>query len=219
MNLPVINYFANGPQTIYTDMREDFANGSPTWVPTCPRQIKDYYELAELAMNFKERVKDFVEDKLKESVLKQWLAIMGSRTPQLLRAYQEENKNINTSLIDNEINKIDALLSPGQKLYRGGDIVSGKQPQVLSTTFCPAVAINEDLYNGKAQKRGKLLIDVLEVLDPKTCVYVYKQKGTKMGHEKEVLFASGAFVSINGVKSSGQYGSGLPYEIISATIS
>lgn len=219
MNLPIINYFANGPQTIYADMREDFTNGCLTWVPSCPRQIKDYYELAELAMDFKERVGDFVEDELKGPVLKQWLAAMGRKTPPSLRAYQRKNKQITTSLIDNDINKIGALLSPGQKLYRGGIIVPGQQSQVLSTTFCPEVAINEDFYKGKAQKRGKLLIYILEVLNPKTCVYVYKQNKIGMGHEKEVLFASGAVVSINGINRSGQYMPSLPYEIISATIS
>lgn len=219
MNLPIIDYFANGPQTVYTGVQQDFTEKG--WVTKLinPQQINDYYELAELAMEFKERVEVFVEDELKESVLKQWLAIMGSPTPQSLRAYQEKNKSIDASLIDNDINQIGALLSPGQKLYRGGIISPGVQAQALSTTFCPAVAINEDFYKGKAKNRGKLLIYVLEVLDPKTCVYVYKQKGTKMGHEKEVLFASGAFVSINEVKKSGLHECGLPYEIISATIS
>lgn len=219
MNLQMINYFADGTRTIYTDMRKDFANGCLTWVPTNPRKIRDYYELAELAINCNKQVGNFVAKELEGPVLKSWLAVMGSSTPQSLQTYQRKSKQIATSLIDYDINKIGALLSPGQKLYRGGNIVSGKQSQVLSTTFCPAVAINEDFYNGKAQKRGKLLIYVLEVLDPKTYVYVYKQKGTKMGHEKEVLFASGAFISINGVKSSGKHECGLPYEIISATIS
>lgn len=33
---------------------------------------------------------------------------------------------------------------------------------------------------------------VLRVLSPRTNVYVFKQKGTDKGHEKEVVFASGA---------------------------
>ena len=144
---------------------------------------------------------------------------MGSRTPRSLRDYQHKNKQIDTALIDNDINQIGALLNPGQKLYRGGSITSGVQNNVLSTTFCPEVAINEAFYKGKAQKLGKIQIYVLEAVDPKTCVYVYKQTRTALGHEREVLFASGAVVSINMVNRSGRHGCGLPYEIISATIS
>ena len=149
----------------------------------------------------------------------QWLGAMPSQIPKALRAYQHKNKQIATVLIDNDINQIGTVLSPGQKLYRGGGITSGVQGNVLSTTFCPEVAINEAFYKGKAQKFGKIQIYVLEAVDPKTCVYVYKQTGTVLGHEREVLFASGAVVTINEVKKSGLHECGLPYEIISATIS
>ena len=106
MKLPIIDYFANGTRTIYTGMRDDFANGCMTWVSTSPREIKDYYELAELAISFKERVGDFVKDELKGRVLRTWLNVMGSQAPKSLQRYQRKSKQIPTSLINNYINKI-----------------------------------------------------------------------------------------------------------------
>lgn len=217
MPLPLIDFFADGARTVYTSHEMGFSKGRIDWIPSNPVIVGDYYELAELPFRFDNVADWFVEDMLTTKVLRPWRNPMGSSVPPPLGQYQK--KYANTANVDSVIKSIGALLSPGQKLFRGGTTNPGVQSGVLSTTFSPEVAMNEALWNGKANAIGKIQIYVLEVVDPKTCVYVFRQHGSNLGHEKEVLFASGAFVSVGAVVKCGTSVCGLPYEIISATIS
>ena len=92
MPLPIIDYFANGPQTINTNFKEDFSKGRLDWIPADPHTIKDYYELAELAISSREPVGRFVGEALNSSGLMQWLGAMPSQIPKALQAYQHKNK-------------------------------------------------------------------------------------------------------------------------------
>ena len=217
MTLPLIDFFAYGPRTVYTSHEIDFSKGRINWIPSSPVTIAGYYELAELPFLFGNIADRFVEDMLTTKVLRPWRNPMGSSVPPPLGQYQK--KYAKTANVDAVIKSIGASLSPGQKLFRGGITSPGIQSGVLSTTFSPEVAMNEALWKGKANAIGKIQIYVLEVVNPKTCVYVFRQHGSNLGHEKEVLFASGAFVSVGTVVKCGTSVCGLPYEIISATIS
>lgn len=217
MKLPKIDYFENGPQTIYRGCTQSFKDGHIVWEPSDPIIVNNYVELGELAMSYKNAVAQFVDLFLKSSILKSWRQSMGSTVPYALSKYQK--KYGETEDVDAAIASIGAKLSEGQKLYRGGFTSSGIQLDVLSTTFDPAVAINEALWGGKAAKQGILSVYVLEVVAPNTCVYVFKQRGSNLGHEKEVVFASKANVIIGGVAKEGKLSDGTPFKIIEAKIS
>lgn len=217
MNLPRIDYFENGPQTVYRGFTQGFKDGHVDWTPSDPVIINNYVELAELAMSDINVVDQFVDSFLTLSVMKPWRQPMGGAVPFALSKYQK--KHVETKDVDAAIASIGVKLSAGQKLYRGGLTLPGIQSNVLSTTFSPAVAINEALWRGKAETRGILSVYVLEVVAPVTSVYVFKQHGSNLGHEKEVVFASGARVAIGGVARTGSMLDGMPYEIVEATIS
>ena len=218
MKLPLINYFETGPQTIYI-AHEQFLSrdGYLACKPIKPVTIKNHIELAELAIKHNCIVDDFVKSFLTASVMKPWRVPMGGRVPPALSQYQKERGH--QPDIDAAINAIGATLTEGQVLYRGGITQSGVQTNALSTTFSPEIAINEAFYKGKANKFGILRIYVFTAFMPRTHVYVFRHHISRLGHEKEVLFASGATVGNDHVAKKGQMPDGLPYEIIEATIS
>ena len=43
---------------------------------------------------------------------------------------------------------------------------------------------------------GEIQLFVLKVVNPKTKVFAFRRKGTNLGHEKEVLFSSGAILTL-----------------------
>lgn len=69
--------------------------------------------------------------------------------------------------------------------------------QPLSTSLCPVAAFENARHKGKAYDADRLDLIVLRVTDPKTKVFVFKHKGTKQGHECEVLLAPGAFLKFH----------------------
>jgi hypothetical protein len=54
------------------------------------------------------------------------------------------------------------------------------------------VALKNAEHRGKAYDSGEIQIFVCRVVNPVTKAFVFRHKGTCMGHEKEVLFKSGA---------------------------
>lgn len=139
-------------------------------------------------------IDDIIE---KSKVFKVWRSYMPSKIPQFLWNYQNRYAHCNVFNVDKEINNIGIKLSVGQTLIHGGywynhstDTIITDRP--LSTTFCPQVALRNAEWCGKAYDNERIDIMVLRVLSPRTNVYVFKQKGTDKGHEKEVVFASGA---------------------------
>jgi hypothetical protein len=124
---------------------------------------------------------------------------MPSATPPAIATYQKKLAEANLPFVSIEIDQFGDLLSPGQCLFHGGLWPGGttfKTIRPLSTTFCPQVALSNALWNGKAYNSGRIDLFVLRATNPTTKVFVFKQKGTNLGHEKEVLFAGGAQLTL-----------------------
>ena len=135
---------------------------------------------------------------------KKFRAAMPSRTPNVLFDYQQRYPNYCKNDLDSEINRIGQTLSDGQYLFHGGTwtdhSIGKKRSQLpLSTSFSPQVALKNAEWKGKAYDAGQINLFVLRAVEPKTNVFCFPIKGTKMGNEKEVLFASGATLNLRNI--------------------
>jgi len=122
---------------------------------------------------------------------------MPSKTPKGLADYQKRYSKCDFREVDQAINSYGDLLAEGQYLFHGGLWPDHMGTQFtttrpLSTTFSPQVALQNAEFYGKAYDANRIDLFVLYVKNPKTKVFVFRRKGTMLGHEKEVLFASGA---------------------------
>ncbi|OCH19089.1 hypothetical protein [Aliivibrio logei] len=136
-----------------------------------------------------------------DSNYKSWRSHMPSRTPRSITKFQQSYPNYIQSDVDTEINMIGKTLSEGQFLFHGGCWFNSRNNKVVlnkpfSTSFCPQVALRNAEWGGKAYDESRIDLFVLRVTNPKTNVFAYKRKGTRMGNEKEVLFATGAEVRL-----------------------
>lgn len=132
-----------------------------------------------------------------------WRKAMPSATPSSISTYQKSYPYYDVNQVNSDINAIGVTLQPGQELFHGGVWPGGNSlttTRPLSTTFCPQVAMQELAHNGKAYDAGRIDLFVLRVVAPRTNVFVFRSKGTNLGHEKEVLFASGANLTLRSCK-------------------
>ncbi|AZK61351.1 hypothetical protein ACIPR7_18185 [Pectobacterium parvum] len=128
-----------------------------------------------------------------------WARSMPPVTPKDIARYQSHYPNCDLASVSNTIKEVGSVLSEGQYLFHGGfwPTAHGKNAQFvttrpLSTTLSPNVAFAETLHGGKAYDAGRIDILVLKVKNPCTKIFAFKHKGTNLGHEMEILFASGA---------------------------
>ena len=133
----------------------------------------------------------------KSSEYKLMRKLMPYRTPHELSNYQKKYPNYDQVALDNEIQAISAVLSVNQSLFHGGSWFNDKLSLIqtqrpLSTTFSPQVALRNAEHKGKAYDAGRIDLFVLKVKNPITPVFVFRNKGTNLGHENEILFMSGA---------------------------
>lgn len=141
-----------------------------------------------------------IEDALKASDNYRHLrSLMPQDVPEALNSYQGEFPHYDCTEVDNAINSHGVEIAGGQCLFHGG-LWSSVTPNVttsrpFSTSFCPQVALRNAQWGGKAYDAGRLDLMVVRVKDPKTKAYVYSLEGDH-GHEKEVLFASGAELAL-----------------------
>lgn len=201
-NLPLIDIFKDNP-SIVTKTRmatpEEFAQSSKMLVPVEICMLQNYHQAILCAFKTlsTNQIETLVENILKENKeFKQWRSCMPSRIPDALSKYQKSYGKCDFKTVDEEINNIGYKLSEGQQLIHGGlwRDLSAKIPtdRPLSTTFCPKVAITETFHCGKAYDNGRIDIIILTVVNPNTNVYIFNQGRSSLGHEREVLFASGA---------------------------
>ncbi|MCY1286774.1 hypothetical protein D9M70_357510 [compost metagenome] len=120
---------------------------------------------------------------------------MPSTTPAEISRYQKSYQNSDFAAVSKEIDENGSPLSPGQSLFHGGlwtgsDSVVTSRP--LSTSLCPQVAMRNAEHQGKAHDAGRIDLLLLKVVSPNTNTFVFRRKGTNLGHESEVLFAAGA---------------------------
>lgn len=124
-----------------------------------------------------------------------WRKAMPSATPMELSKYKNSYPHCNFVQVSAEITNVGIHLSPGQFLFHAGVWPGGKSlvtDRPLSTSFCPQVALRNAEHRGKAYDANRIDLFVVRVTGPATKVYVYKRKGTRLGHENEVVFAAGA---------------------------
>nr|ACL80791.1 unknown [Vibrio tasmaniensis] len=126
-----------------------------------------------------------------------WKGAMPSSTPLALSSYQKKYPNFDSVAVDTQINNLNIKPGHGQYLFHGGLWTHGTNKKIvttrqLSTSLCPNIALNNALHLGKAHDAGQIDLMVMKVDNPTTNAFVFKNKGTNLGHEKEVLFSSGA---------------------------
>lgn len=144
----------------------------------------------------------FINDALNADLNhKAWRRSMPSRTPQAISAYQKSFPSYDPVQVDSSINGIGEPLSNGQFLFHGGlwprwASSVFKTPRPFSTSFCPQVALRNAEHNGKAYDNGQIDLFVLRATNPITNVFSFRRAGTNLGHENEVLFASGATLTL-----------------------
>jgi hypothetical protein len=134
---------------------------------------------------------------------KAWRRAMPSKTPAEIVRYQKDYQKCDLSAVSEEIDQYGSPLSAGQFLFHGG-IWSGGSGLItrrpLSTSLCPQVALRNAEYKAKAYDAGRIDLIVLRVVNPTTRAFVFKRKGTRLGHESEVLLTSGANLTLKSEK-------------------
>jgi len=162
--------------------------------------IKNHYEAAEyiLTVGADNGLEGFIDDFLSNSEdFKNMRRLMPQQISKSFKDYQQHYPKYDRNQLLLDIDNINRTLSEGQILFHGGLWFNDQLSQIcttepLSTSFCPQVALRNAEWGGKAYDRGRIDLFVLRAKSPKTKVFVYRQKGTRMGNEKEVLFNSGA---------------------------
>ena len=138
----------------------------------------------------------FLDDALEHNSAYSFLSSkVPPETPPALLDYQEKYPDYNPEEVDREINSFGVILAEGQCLFHGGLWPSHTIPfptdRPLSTSFNPQKAWNNAVWQGKAYDAGRIDLIVLKVTSEKSKAYYYGPGG-QHGHEKEVLFATGA---------------------------
>jgi hypothetical protein len=121
--------------------------------------------------------------------------LMPPDEPEAITSYQGEFSKDDWALANEAINAHGVLIADGQRLFHGGHWASASSTlttaRPFSTSFCPQVALRNAEWGGKAYDAGRVDLMVVRVSQPKTKAYAYSREGDH-GHEKEVVFASGA---------------------------
>lgn len=204
--LPVVDTFIPAYEVWETrpaTLEEIIANGGPGDVKVA---LKERIADARAAADYMARVgvdnglSNHIQTALSESpAYKTWQNAMPSSTPAEISRYQKDYQKSDCSTVSSEIEQNGSTLSPGQCLFHGGLWPGGSSfatPRPLSTSLCPQVALRNAEYTGKAYDAGRLDLFVLRATNSTTKAFVFKRKGTKLGHESEVLLASGARLTL-----------------------
>jgi hypothetical protein len=159
---------------------------------------------------------NFINNALDNSVAyKSWQQAMPSKTPNELSRYQRYYPKCDFAEVSAAIKAVGHLPSEGQYLFHAGlwpGVSCLITDRPFSTSFCPQVALRNADHKGKGYESDRIDLFVLRVINPKTKVFAYKRKGTNLGHENEVVFATGAELSLRSLASvnndypAGKYG-------------
>ncbi|HIE3987221.1 hypothetical protein PTR15_08500 [Serratia nevei] len=209
MSLPIVNAFSEPyevweeRQATADEMLEHFRIHNVFNSTVRTRKIASIATHVDAALHMAKcgadnRMENFIDQFLDNSPeYKSFRAKMPSKTPSILFDYQQKYPNYSKADVDNAINEIGQTLSKGQCLFHGGlwpdehtEVVDLTLP--FSTSFCPQVALRNAEWRGKAYDAKQIDLFVLQAVNPQTNVFAFPKKGTTMGNEKEVLFASGA---------------------------
>ncbi|WP_185423412.1 hypothetical protein, partial [Aeromonas hydrophila] len=172
--------------------------------------IHSAYEAAKIAIN----PEDFdasiaLSDKLFERIhksqeFKALRKMMPSVIPRKLSEYQYKfSQKVAFDKIDAEINECGIFLSEEQVLFHGGSILNGTEigdsiviKRPLSASFCPTKATLISDRNNMIYNENALTLLHITVVNPKTKSFVFPHTRTTKARELEVLFASGATLTL-----------------------
>lgn len=120
--------------------------------------------------------------------------------PTALITYRNSFTQKSLAPADAAIKKYGITLAEGQILFHGGfwneaidKTITTSRP--FSTSFCPQVALRNAEWKGKAYDAGAVNLMVVRVTEPNTKAYILSMDDEK-GNEKEVVFASGAKITL-----------------------
>ncbi|KLT72981.1 hypothetical protein PL75_05695 [Neisseria arctica] len=166
---------------------------------TSPLEAALYISNKKVDHDLENHIANFLE---KSSEFKKWQNHMPSRTPKCFTDYQQSYPVSEEQLeeVNACINRINFHLPLGQVLFHGGKWLNQNDTMLLekplSTTFCPQVALRECTWRGKAYDSGEIGLWVITITSNNIPAFIYRIKGTKMGHEKEVLLPKGITLNI-----------------------
>lgn len=206
VNLPLVDTFTPAYEAWETrpaTVDEMIANGHPGDIKVgLLARIADAHAAADYmaGVAVDNGLSNHIRSVLSESsAYKAWQSAMPSKTPTEISRYQKDYQKCDLSAASEEIDKYGCPLNAGQCLFHGGLWLGGNSlitSRPLSTSLCPQVALRNAEFRAKAYDAGRLDLFVLRVINPTTKAFVFKRKGTKLGHESEVLLASGACLTL-----------------------
>ncbi|AVG75455.1 hypothetical protein [Pantoea ananatis] len=134
-----------------------------------------------------------------------WRSYMPKRTPSELVNYQESYPPKDFDIINRLVSRHGIIVPEGQTFFHGGvwpsdengnPLNSISTKRVLSTSFCPKVALNNSEWQGKAYEAGRIDLMVITAKKMTKKAFIFPiDEGTK-GHELEVLFEEGAQLNL-----------------------
>lgn len=213
MNLPLVNVFST-PYEAWTTRNatleemhvhiREHGHVLPFVNDTLKARISNHFDAAIYMSNnvADNGLENFIDSYLdRDASYRTLRQAMPPKTPAALFDFQQRYPNFSALDVDREINNIGHTLSEGQCLFHGGLWANNLENTVtltspFSTSLCPQVALRNAEWRGKAYDAGQIDLFVLRAEDPRTNVFSFRRKGAKMGNEKEVLFASGAKLTL-----------------------
>lgn len=212
MNLPSINVF-DPPYEYWSyrdstseELQQSLRSGNGLNFRTKDRLIETISNhrdaachIANVAAN--NGLESHIEDYLERSLTFQvWREKMPSKTPSCLNKYKNTYPSYDVGQVDDAINSINQKLGDDQYLFHGGlwptTLSTYVTDRPLSTSFCPQIALRSAEWRGKAYDAGKIELFVLRSVKSITNVFVFRISGTNLSNEKEILFASGATLTV-----------------------
>lgn len=208
---PVVNPFEI-PYELWTTRQataEDIRNGCHPLAPVRENLLRVVASPLEAARHVAEGGPDngltrHINEQLDASAAyKEWRAAMPSRTPACLSQYQQRYPDYDPPAVQDTVTGHGILLPAGQVLFHGGswDASFGAEfvtDRPLSTSLSPNVAFMNAVHRGKAYDAGKIDLWVVAVVNPDIRGFVFRRKGTSMGHELEVLLQAGIRLRLTG---------------------
>ncbi|EOY8497943.1 TPA: hypothetical protein U2R11_003857 [Providencia stuartii] len=156
--------------------------------------------------NNRNPIESCVADSLNDAASMYSIALsqMPKQTPPELVNYQSSYGNsTNMSATNSKILDYGKLLPSGQILFHGGGILNNIQcgssiitDRPFSTSFCPMKALTNGEHKGKYYDENEANIIVITVNNAVTKSFIFDIQEFDKGHEKEVLFAAGAKLTV-----------------------
>jgi hypothetical protein len=158
------------------------------------------YQVQHGATDIESHIDDFLET---DKNFAEWRRSMPTAIPKILSNYQLRHQSGNDyPEVSSIINDVGVCLPEGQYVYHGGLLsrcgANFFTTRPLSTSLCPQIGVRLAEKQFNALNAGCLQLTLLKVKDPKTKAYIFKNKNTNQGHEKEIVFAAGAQIYLRG---------------------